>query len=148
MASHSSILAWRIPWTEEPGRLQSMGSQRVGHSWVTKQHKAVNSLIHNSFLRNNWNVRLCKISFYTVPCLFFFPIVTLPNVSLASSVLVVFSMAANLIQCEGYKLGWKFKVGSFWASLVVQWLRLHLPLQGAQLQPLVKELRFHMSYGQ
>ena len=29
--THSSILAWRIPWTEEPGRLQSMGSQRVGH---------------------------------------------------------------------------------------------------------------------
>ena len=30
MASHSSILAWKIPWTEEPGRLQSIGSQRVG----------------------------------------------------------------------------------------------------------------------
>ena len=35
MATRSSILAWRIPWTEEPGRLQSMGSQRVGHDWVT-----------------------------------------------------------------------------------------------------------------
>ena len=32
MAAHSSILAWRIPWTEEPGRLQSMDSQRVGHT--------------------------------------------------------------------------------------------------------------------
>ena len=31
MATNSSILAWKIPWTEEPGRLQSMGSQRVGH---------------------------------------------------------------------------------------------------------------------
>ena len=31
MVTHSSILAWRIPWTEEPGGLQSMGSQRVGH---------------------------------------------------------------------------------------------------------------------
>ena len=31
MAAHSSILSWRIPWTEEPGRLQSLGSQRVGH---------------------------------------------------------------------------------------------------------------------
>ena len=30
-ATHSSILAWRVPWTEEPGGLQSMGSQRVGH---------------------------------------------------------------------------------------------------------------------
>ena len=35
MATHSSILAWRIQWVEEPGRLQSMGSQRVGHNWVT-----------------------------------------------------------------------------------------------------------------
>ena len=32
MATHSSILAWRIPWTEEPAWLQSMGSQRVGHN--------------------------------------------------------------------------------------------------------------------
>ena len=35
MATHSSILAWKIPWIEEPGRLQSMGAQRVGHNWVT-----------------------------------------------------------------------------------------------------------------
>ena len=35
MATHSSILAWKIPWTEEPGRLQYMGSQRVGHDWET-----------------------------------------------------------------------------------------------------------------
>ena len=35
MATHSSILAWRIPWMEEPGGLQSMGSQRVGHDWAT-----------------------------------------------------------------------------------------------------------------
>ena len=36
IATHSSILAWSIPWTEEPGGLQSTGSQRVGHDWVTK----------------------------------------------------------------------------------------------------------------
>ena len=35
MAPHSSTLAWKIPWMEEPGRLQSMGSRRVGHNWVT-----------------------------------------------------------------------------------------------------------------
>ena len=35
MATHSSILAWRVSWTEEPGGLQSMGSQRVGRGWVT-----------------------------------------------------------------------------------------------------------------
>ena len=41
MAIHSSILAWRIPWTEEPGGLQSMGSQRVGHNWVTNTTKCM-----------------------------------------------------------------------------------------------------------
>ena len=35
MATHSSLLAWEIPWTEEPGGLQSMGSQSVGHDLVT-----------------------------------------------------------------------------------------------------------------
>ena len=37
MAAHSSIIPWGIPWTEEPGWLQSMGSQRVGHNWVTSE---------------------------------------------------------------------------------------------------------------
>ena len=36
MATHSSILAWEIPWTENPGKLQSMGLQRVGHDLVTR----------------------------------------------------------------------------------------------------------------
>ena len=35
MATHSGTLAWKIPWTEEPGRLQSMGSLRIGHDWAT-----------------------------------------------------------------------------------------------------------------
>ena len=38
MAIHSSILAWKILWTEEPGRLWSMGSQRVGHNWATNTY--------------------------------------------------------------------------------------------------------------
>ena len=38
MAAHSSVPAWRIPWAEEPGGLQSMGSQRVRHDWVTDAH--------------------------------------------------------------------------------------------------------------
>ena len=40
MATHCNILAWKISWTEDPGRLQSMVSQRVGHNWMT------NSLFH------------------------------------------------------------------------------------------------------
>ena len=43
MATHSSTLAWRIPWKKEPGGLQSMGSQRVGHDWATS---------HTCFQRN------------------------------------------------------------------------------------------------
>ena len=39
MATHSSTLAWEIPWTEEPGGLQSMGSQKVGHDLATKQQQ-------------------------------------------------------------------------------------------------------------
>ena len=39
MATHSSILAWRRPWTEEPGGIQSMGSQRVGHDWAVNTFK-------------------------------------------------------------------------------------------------------------
>ena len=38
MAPHSSTIAWKSPWTEEPGRLQSTGSQRVGHDWATSLH--------------------------------------------------------------------------------------------------------------
>ena len=36
METHSSILAWSIPWTEQPGRLHSMGSQRIRHDWATE----------------------------------------------------------------------------------------------------------------
>ena len=36
--THSSVLAWRIPWTEEPGGLQSMQLQKAGHDWARAQH--------------------------------------------------------------------------------------------------------------
>ena len=39
MATHSNILAWEIPWTEEPGGLETMGWQRVGHNLTTKQQQ-------------------------------------------------------------------------------------------------------------
>ena len=41
MATHSRILAWKIPWMEKPGGLQSMGSERVGHNLVSKQERRV-----------------------------------------------------------------------------------------------------------
>ena len=51
MATHSSILAWKIPWMEEPGRLQSMGSLRVGHDWATSL-----SLFIFMHLRRKWQL--------------------------------------------------------------------------------------------
>ena len=42
MAAHSSILAWEIPWTEEPGGLESVGLQRVGHGWEAKHTCVIN----------------------------------------------------------------------------------------------------------
>ena len=44
MATHSNVLAWRIPWTEKPSGLQSMGSQRVGYDRETNRHKSITML--------------------------------------------------------------------------------------------------------
>ena len=57
MVTHSSILAWRIPWTEEPGQLQSMGLQRVGHDVVTKQQQQ-----NGGKVQNNSNVLISILS--------------------------------------------------------------------------------------
>ena len=60
MATHSSILAWEIPQTEEPGRLPSMGSQRVGHSWVintfTFHFQCYLHTLQKCILRNLWSL--------------------------------------------------------------------------------------------
>ena len=53
MATHSSILAWRIPWTEEPGGLQSMGSQRVQHDSSNLAVVAAANLIWDKL--KTWN---------------------------------------------------------------------------------------------
>ena len=49
MTTHSSILTWESPWTEEPGRLQSMGLQRVGHDLAAKQQKCI-SVCYKPFI--------------------------------------------------------------------------------------------------
>ena len=55
MATHFTVLAWEIPRTEEPGRLQSLGSQRVGHDLVTKQQQQVSQDIRlRSFLPHEY----------------------------------------------------------------------------------------------
>ena len=62
MATHSSTLAWKIPWMEEPGGLQSMGSLQVGHDWVTElnwteaivAHTYKFDIFHKDFLVISW----------------------------------------------------------------------------------------------
>ena len=53
MATHSSTLAWKIPWTEEPGRLQSMGLQRVGHDFTTSLQSSVSGSVYSHFFETD-----------------------------------------------------------------------------------------------
>ena len=56
MATHTSILAWEIPWIEEPGGLQSMKSQKVGHDLATKQQQQRETKVLIGFVEENKSV--------------------------------------------------------------------------------------------
>ena len=79
MAIHSSILAWRIPWTEEPGRLQSMGLQKVWHDWACNTHtystwnknrltdienRLVVANMGKRWEREDWEFRINRCNYY------------------------------------------------------------------------------------
>ena len=66
MATHSSILVWRIPWTEKPGGLQSMGLERVGHDRVTNIHTHTCSLKLDMFLLRNTKLNLHYIQDFQI----------------------------------------------------------------------------------
>ena len=78
MATHSITLAWKVPWTEEPGRLQSMGSQRVGHDRATSPQcfstslftQKVFSLLHKGHNIGILSSVLCSLKFLSVIALF------------------------------------------------------------------------------
>ena len=62
MATHSSILAWRIPWTEEPGGLQFIGSQRVRQDWVINTHTCVYICVYTcvyTYVSINTHMHIC-----------------------------------------------------------------------------------------
>ena len=72
VAIHSSILAWRIPWTEEPGGPQSIGSRRVGHNWSNLAHTHTHTHTHRyTYTKKNlsvsWNLNLmqCLVFYLT-----------------------------------------------------------------------------------
>ena len=122
MATHSCILARITPWTEEPGGLQSMGSQRVRQDWAT-EHAPIYRL--NIVFLNDYMTFYCmdalesyqQVSFY---CLQF-------------RVLPIFTIKNNTEMIR--------------TSLVIKWLRICLPASGMWVQSLVKELRGHMPQG-
>ena len=66
MATQSCILAWRIPWTEEPGRQQSMGSQRVGPDWSTNTHASLNLLAIGFLLMALFYVEICSLIYICI----------------------------------------------------------------------------------
>ena len=119
MATHSSILACKIPWTEEPGRLQFMGSQRLRHNWAAKNNKEFLNLFHiQSFLSPfllllSTLILICWHSLNTthcdVLCLFVF-VVTLMFLDVPPVVayFIIFSVAfitlflflSLLLECE------------------------------------------------
>ena len=74
MATYSSILAWRIPWTEEPGGLQSMGSQNVRYNLVTKQQQSLytaNLIFINIMMKCavlNWKQMTQRINRGSINC--------------------------------------------------------------------------------
>ena len=66
MAIHSSTLVWEIPWTENPGGLQSMGSQRVGHDWATSLHFTLSHFSQVRFFVTPWTVSLPSSSVHGI----------------------------------------------------------------------------------
>ena len=70
MANHSSTLAWRIPWMQEPGGLQSMGSQRVGHDLVTSLFPASGSFPPEEGMANHSSILAARtpLSFKNTLC--------------------------------------------------------------------------------
>ena len=69
MAIHSSALAWKIPWTEEPDRLQSMESQRVGHDWATSFTHWQDCMVYTkeSFSKGHYRSHTCTSFLIKIP---------------------------------------------------------------------------------
>ena len=110
MAPHSSPLAWKIPWVEEPGRLQSMGSRRVGHDWVTSR-----SLFTFMHWRRKWQPTQCSC---------------LENPRDGGAWWAAVSGVAQ----SRTQLKWLSNSSSYAnrASQIVQWYRICLPMQEIQ----------------
>ena len=143
MAPHSSPLAWQIPWTEEPGRLQSMGSRRVWHNWATSL-----SLFTFMHWRRKWQLNSSVLA-WRIPGTAEpggLPPMVLHRVGHDWSDLAAAAAADLLQQCHKISLhcspvSWIPYLPLSWivglhpvkvrmkASLMVQWIRVLLPMQ-------------------
>ena len=70
MATHSSSLSWKIPWIKEPSRLQSMGSQWVGHDWVTSLHFTSLYFPYNAWVPPSIHMELLTVPLVSCPLVF------------------------------------------------------------------------------
>ena len=77
MATHSSILAWEIPWTEEPGGLQSMEWQRVRYNWATDTFTFINR--KNNLRKKNLIITLSQLSSFKKFFLKYYPFFCFPS---------------------------------------------------------------------
>ena len=148
MATHPSIVAWRIPWMKEPGELQSRGSQRVGHDWATNTFT-----FRGSSEGNPWGQRCFRLPRVITRiqgpargwrCETLDGGVSKAGQGEAAAVCHRAPCLEWLQVCERRMTRseiYFFPQRSYGTSLVVQWLRLHFPMQGVQVQSLVRELR-------
>ena len=106
MVTYSNILAWKIPWTEEPGGLQSMGSQRVRHNWVTNTVRYVTGSCGNSIFTLLEDLQECfpqKLQHFKFPpAMYDGPISPHPCQHLSFSVFFSPSVIAVLIDVRWY----------------------------------------------
>ena len=116
MATHSSTLAWKIPWMEEPHRLQSMGRKRVGHNWATSLSLSFQSLLELTFFYSTFAI----LFFFTVLsklkhllpedlCTYSFHSVLVFSYSVSTS---LFQLLAFLIRGYARSITWWFAMKS------------------------------------
>ena len=116
MATHSSILAWRIPWTEEPGRLQSTGSQRVGQDWVSNTFTKTGACFIKVLvlLYNLWSSAHLILS---VSCFFW---LSLPSCVSAASVTLFHHFNTGFRDCS-HHLGLSISTVRDWGIILPSW---------------------------
>ena len=109
MANYSSILAWKIPWTKEPGGLQPMGSQRVGHDWET-----------------NWQMWGRGLKLFTLPSVFYISSLLIFEISilcLSLHVLILATMLECTLTTKSLVLNYfpVFKIVDLFPSILQRW---------------------------